>query len=89
MLTNKMQLFETDITSSLDLDSRITHVRSLIKFSPLSGDLWAQLGFNLQLKDMRFHDSGMSQNEALFAYKMALKLLDPVSNLVNRSVILQ
>jgi hypothetical protein len=59
----------------------------MIKKAPLLGDLWAQLGFTIQVKDIRFHDSGVCQKEALFAYQMALKLLDPVSNLVSVIVV--
>ena len=70
------------MSSSQDLDDCITLVKKQIKTSPLTGALWAQLGFTLQVKDIRYHDSGVGQKEALFAYKMALKLLDPCSTLV-------
>jgi hypothetical protein len=77
-----MQHLEREASSNQDLEERITLVKKQIKNAPLTGALWAQLGFTVQVKDMRYHDSGMNQKEALFAYKMALKLLDPCSHLV-------
>jgi hypothetical protein len=82
-----MQPLDTDSASIQDLDNRIIQIQKMIKKAPLLGDLWAQLGFTIQVKDIRFHDSGVCQKEALFAYQMALKLLDPVSNLVSVMVV--
>ena len=82
-----MQPLDTDSASIQDLVNRIIQIQKMIKKAPLLGDLWAQLGFTIQVKDIRFHDSGVCQKEALFAYQMALKLLDPVSNLVSVIVV--
>ena len=74
------------LCSPQDLDARVALMKQRIKNAPLTGVLWAQLGFTLQVKDIRYHDSGMSQKEALFAYKMAVKLLGPCSQFVSTSM---